>query len=109
MVAQGPQDLGQVIHHKAVSIREHLSADDVHLPPWDIKMDPVQECGIIKLFRQFTAQIRMFQHVRDGMPGIAHKDHGGFGAQCFDAQVGKGGLIYIRLIVQFHPYRSIPH
>ena len=54
MIAQRLQDLGQIVHDKAVAVGEHLAADDVDFPAGDVEMDPVKECGVVELVGQLV-------------------------------------------------------
>jgi hypothetical protein len=85
VAAQRAQDLGQVVHHKAVTAGEHLAPDDVDFPAGDVEMDAVEEGGVVELVGQLAKQIRMLEHVGHGVLGVAHEDHGCLGAQRLDA------------------------
>ena len=54
VVAQRTKDLGQVVHHEAIAIGEHLATDDVDLPARDIEMDAVKECGVVEFVGQLV-------------------------------------------------------
>ena len=48
-------------------------------------MQPIDEGAVVILFRKLIEEIRVLQHVRNGVLGIADKNHRRFGTKRFNA------------------------
>jgi hypothetical protein len=59
VVAQVAQDLGQVIDDEAIAGREHLAADNVHLPAGQVKVQAVEEGGVVVLGGSSVEEVAM--------------------------------------------------
>ena len=74
-VAQGTENLGQVVDDEPVAAGEHPAADLLELPSGHIAVDTVQEGRIVVLLGQLLKQVGVFEHVGHGVGGVANEHH----------------------------------
>ena len=79
------QNLRQIVDHESESAGEHLGTDLFELPTRQVEVDAVQERRIMVLLRQLFEQVRVFQHVRHVMRGVADERHARLALERLDA------------------------
>ena len=91
-----PEDFGEVIDDEPIALGEHLAADHVDLPPWQIGVQAVDEGGIVELARQRLEQVAVLEHERHIVVCIADEGETGLSSHGIDPS-GKGFVGHVVL------------
>ncbi len=75
------QDFREVIDDETVSGGKKLSPENIHFPPRDIAVQPVEKRCVPVLVGQLIEEVAVLEHIGNGPFGIAKKRHGGFRTQ----------------------------
>src|ERR1035437_5821342 len=69
------QHLSEVIDDEPIAIGEKLVTDWGNLPPWVVGMYAIEKCGVNIFVWERFKEMRVLEHVGNGLLSIPHEDH----------------------------------